>query len=210
MALGEVAESSHGDGVLAPPDDESAVAYRDWSRRLDAAVAAGEITQHEADVAEWRYAWPFRDDVRAAFVGPDRITVYDAAHLPLIRKRSDDLTPAERRMTPAVGELRRDASGALVCVPTTRNGQRQAHRDLLEDVAAAGGIEATLPQTGRPAGSGFGLRIVAFIDSRPPEVTMREAVERAAEQLLWSPESVRRAYYRQKRSTASANRRDER
>lgn len=182
--------------MLVPPDDESAVAYRDWSHRLETAVAAGEITQHQADVAEWRYAWPFRDDVRAAFVGPDRITVYDEAHLPLIRKRSGDLTPAERRMTPVVGELRRDANRALVCVPMTRNGRRRAHRDLLEDVAAAGGITTILPPTGRPVGSGFGPRIVAFIDGRPAEVTFIEAVERAAMQLRWSVASARRAYYR--------------
>lgn len=146
-----MAETSQASAVLVPADDDSAVPYPDWIRRLDAAVAAGEITQHEADVAEFRDAWPFPDEVKAAFVGPDRITVYDEAHLPLIRKRPDDLTPAERRMTPVIGELRRNASGDLVCIPTTRNGQRQAHRDLLEDVAAAGGIAATLPPTGRPA-----------------------------------------------------------
>lgn len=200
-----MAESSHASAVLVPPDDESAVAYRDWCHRLAAAVAAGEITQHEADVAEWRYTWPFRDEVRAAFVGPDRITVCDEAHLPLIRKHPEDLTPAERRMTPAVGELRRDHSGALVCVPSIKNGQRQAHRDLLEDVAAAGGIAATIPATGRPAGSGFGPGIVAFIDGRPAEVTKREAVERVAAQIRWDADSVLREYYNAKRRAKSAH-----
>lgn len=117
--------------VLVPPEGDFALAYPDWIRRLDAAVAAGEITRGEADEAEFRDAWPFPDEMKAAFFGLDRITIYDETHLPLLRKRPEDLTPAERRMRPVVGE-RRDVNGDVVCVPATRNGQRQAHRDLLE------------------------------------------------------------------------------
>lgn len=59
-------------------------------------------------------------------------------------------------------------------------------------------MRVMLPPTGRPAGSGFGPRIVAFIDSRPSQVARSEAVDLASSDLHWDADSVDSAYHRER------------
>jgi hypothetical protein len=200
-----VAESSHHDSVLLPPEGASPFAAAEWARRLDAAVADGTITQEAADAAWWQYSWPYPDEIRAVVGGTRSITVYDEAHLVLLRTDDPVLTAAQRRMKPVTGTFKVDPDGDLVCIPNAKNGQRAEHRRILA-AALSEDVSVVIPPTGRPAGSGFGPKILCYIESRSSNVPLREAIEQAAAVLNWQADNVLRAYRREKKRVRSRSR----